>query len=182
MGTSKQKSSKYRQARYQNVGGQARLWAPWRINYVGAAKKKAGTCLFCDAYAHSSRHQVIFKTAHSVAMLNIYPYNNGHVMVAPGRHVRDLTPLKDYEILDIFRSLDRAKSLLKRCLRPDGFNIGMNIGRAGGAGITGHLHVHLVPRWAGDTNFMPALSGTKVISQSLEELLTLLRNAHKDSR
>jgi len=103
-------------------------------------------------------------------MLNIFPYNNGHLMVAPLRHVRDISLLDKEEILDLFASLNRAKALLEKVLSPDGYNIGINVSRTAGAGIPGHLHIHIVPRWNGDTNFMPVLNNTKIISQSLEEL------------
>jgi ATP adenylyltransferase len=112
-------------------------------------------------------------------MLNIFPYNNGHLMVAPLRHTRHLKRLSETEILDVFRGLIRAQKILSRVLKPDGFNIGINIGRASGAGITGHVHIHIVPRWIGDTNFMPSIHGTKVISQSLKELHRRL--AHVDA-
>jgi ATP adenylyltransferase len=109
------------------------------------------------------------------AVLNIYPYNNGHVMVAPRRHVADIGGLNAEEADGLFSLLKDVRLLLKTKLGPEGFNIGINEGRAAGAGIPGHLHIHVVPRWTGDTNFMPAVSGTKVIPQSLEELLELLR-------
>jgi ATP adenylyltransferase len=114
-------------------------------------------------------------------MLNIFPYNNGHVMVSPLRHVRDLEQLKEAEIIDLFRALGEAKSLLKKVLKPHGFNIGINLGRSAGAGITGHLHIHIVPRWAGDTNFMPVISDTKVLAQSLDELCKQLNYAQSKS-
>jgi ATP adenylyltransferase len=110
-------------------------------------------------------------------MLNIYPYNNGHLMISPKRHVRDLTQLKEAEMLDFIKALNKAKKLLDKVLKPDGYNIGANLGRAAGAGITGHLHLHIVPRWVGDTNFMSVTGSTKVISQSLKDLYKLLRDA-----
>jgi len=153
-----------------------RLWAPWRINYVCAKKKQKG-CIFCQAKKSASCDYVIFKTKNSICMLNRYPYNNGHLMVCPLRHVKDITDLTEKEVIDLFSCLKRAKKLLEKVLKPHGFNIGINIGRQGGAGITGHLHVHVVPRWAGDKNFMPSIAGTNVISQSLSELAKLLKNA-----
>lgn len=151
-----------------------KLWAPWRINYV-QAKKKPG-CIFC---ALSRRSHLVFATEHSLCLLNIFPYNNGHLMVAPRRHVADLADLKDNEALDLFNSLKTVEKLLKQLLRPQGFNIGINLGEAAGAGIPGHLHIHIVPRWKGDTNFMPVLNNTKVISQSLQELLKRLKDAYR---
>lgn len=110
-------------------------------------------------------------------MLNIFPYNNGHVMVSPLRHKKEFNLLSDKEIVDLFRTVDKIKALLEKVLKPDGYNIGINIGKSAGAGITGHLHIHIVPRWIGDSNFMPALYDTKIISQSLDELYKLLINA-----
>lgn len=109
-------------------------------------------------------------------MLNIFPYNNGHVLVSPKRHVRELSLLKDAEVIDLVKSINKTKEILTKVLRPEGFNIGINLGRVAGAGVIGHLHVHIVPRWRGDTNFMPTLSGTKVISQSLQELHKILKS------
>lgn len=108
-------------------------------------------------------------------MLNIYPYNNGHVMVFPKRHVAGLDELKGVEVLELFNSLVEIQKRLQKCLKAQGFNIGINLGQVSGAGIPGHLHIHLVPRWTGDTNFMPVVFKTKVISQSLEELFKLLK-------
>ena len=110
-------------------------------------------------------------------MLNIYPYNNGHVMVAPKRHIRDLSQLDDAQMLDLIKALNKAKKLLDNVLKPDGYNIGANLGRAAGAGIAGHLHLHIVPRWVGDTNFMSTISSTKIISQSLKDLYKRLKYA-----
>lgn len=117
-------------------------------------------------------------------MLNLYPYNNGHLLVAPQRHIRNLCQLKKQETLDLFSALNLSQKLLDRVLKPQGYNIGINLFRASGAGITGHLHIHLVPRWHGDTNFMPVLSKSKVISQSLDELYKQLKSAYakRDSR
>jgi ATP adenylyltransferase len=155
-----------------------KLWAPWRINYISSKKKQKG-CVFCRAQKHNPKDYVIFKTKKSICLLNIYPYNNGHILLAPLRHIRDLRQLTEGEILDLFKSLKRAKKLLQKVLKPQGYNIGFNLTRFAGAGITGHLHLHIVPRWVGDTNFMPAVCGTKVISQSLDELSRFLKNADK---
>jgi len=154
----------------------SRLWAPWRIRYIRMAKKEK-KCIFCLAKNVKRKERVVFRTKYSICMLNIFPYNNGHLMVAPLRHTRDLDALTEKEGIDILKSIIRAKKLLKKTLKPDGFNIGANIGKAGGAGITGHLHIHVVPRWFGDTNFMPVVNNTKIISQSLDELLIKLRHA-----
>ena len=155
-----------------------RLWAPWRINYIKAKQKKG--CIFCQA-AKFKRDYVIFRSRHAIAMLNIFPYNNGHVMVSPIRHIRDLGELNESEILDVFGTLNETKKLLEKALKPQGFNIGINLASSAGAGITNHLHIHIVPRWAGDTNFMPVTANTKVISQSLDELYRQLNYAQSKS-
>lgn len=151
-----------------------RLWAPWRINYISSKKKQKG-CIFCHAKNNPLNDYVIFKTAKSICLLNKYPYNNGHLMICPLRHISDISLVKDDEMLDLFRSLRRAKAMLEKVLKPQGYNIGINLGRVAGAGILGHLHLHIVPRWTGDKNFMPSVSGTKVISQSLDELSKRLK-------
>jgi ATP adenylyltransferase len=154
-----------------------KLWAPWRITYVQG--KKAKGCIFCAAAkTQGAAEHVVFKTEHALCMLNIFPYNNGHLMVAPLRHVRDLSKLRDGELLDLMRGVEKARVLLEKTLKPEGFNIGINMSAVAGAGIPGHLHVHIVPRWKGDTNFMPVLGDTKIISQSLTQLHTLLRHAY----
>jgi len=145
-----------------------RLWAPWRINYI--RRPKAKRCIFCNPDKY-----VVLKTAHSIAMLNIFPYNNGHMMVAPVNHIKDLSQLSEVEIIDLFAVIKKTKKLLDKILKPQGYNIGINLGMAAGAGIPGHLHIHIVPRWNGDTNFMPLIAKTKVISQSLEELYKQLK-------
>ncbi len=146
----------------------SRLWAPWRINYIKNIKPRI--CIFCKARGKKSNDYVILRTKYSLAMLNIFPYNNGHTLVAPLRHVKKISQLQKREILDLWSTLNKVQALLDRVLKPEGYNIGMNISRVAGAGIPGHLHVHIVPRWKADTNFMPVLSDTKIISQSLDEL------------
>jgi len=158
-----------------------KLWAPWRYQYVSASKKKQG-CIFCQAYSQKNSAEVIFRSEHSVAMLNIFPYNNGHMLIAPKAHLADLSKLNDAQLLDLMRALDKAKKLLQSVLKPDGFNIGINLKRSAGAGITDHLHLHIVPRWVGDTNFMPVFSKTKIISQSLKELAKLLKKCLKQKK
>ena len=152
-----------------------RLWAPWRINYIRKSNEKG--CIFCRARKSSREKYVLFKTRYSMAVLNIYPYNNGHSMVAPLRHVGDIARLKDEEALDLMRSLNKLKRMLDKALKAHGYNIGININRSAGAGVVGHLHVHIVPRWKGDTNFISTVYDTKIISQSLDELFRLLKDA-----
>lgn len=150
-----------------------KLWAPWRLKYIRALNQKG--CIFCRAKRKKGNDYVFLKSAHSIALLNIYPYNNGHAMVAPIKHVKDLSGLKDNELLDLMSTLNKAKGMLDKVLKPQGYNIGINLTRVAGAGIPAHLHIHIVPRWKGDTNFMPVVFGTKIISQSLGELLKQLK-------
>lgn len=149
-----------------------KLWAPWRSRFVKARKKKG--CIFCLRKRKDKNAFVVKKTRFSFALLNIYPYNNGHVMVSPYRHVKDLKGLTDKELLDIMKLVRDMQTLLEERLKPHGFNIGINTGKVAGAGYKDHVHIHIVPRWLGDTNFMPATGNTKVIPQSLEELRILL--------
>lgn len=151
-----------------------RLWAPWRIKYVSQKKK---TCIFCQTIKsrQDKNNFLLARQTHCFSILNIFPYNNGHIMVAPNRHIGSLEKLNDKEILDLLRLVNRTKMALDKCLKPDGYNIGLNIGRSAGAGFPGHVHIHIVPRWSGDTNFMPVLGNTRVISQSLKELYQRLK-------
>ncbi len=149
------------------------LWAPWRQEYILAEKKG---CIFCRAVEDTDddKNLVVYRGKESFLILNRYPYNYGHLMIAPNKHKCDFDELSDQEMLEIMRLLQRVKAGLKEYLNPEGFNIGVNIGKAAGAGEQ-HLHFHIVPRWVGDTNFMPVTSETKVISQHLSELLKKLR-------
>jgi ATP adenylyltransferase len=151
-----------------------KLWAPWRSKFIYSRKKKG--CIFCgNKIGKKSDRHVIERAKLSFSILNIYPYNNGHVMVAPYRHVKSLELLSDAEVADLMKLVIKTKVKLGKMLKPDGFNIGMNIGKAGGAGYAGHIHIHIVPRWEGDTNFMPVLSGTKVVSESLDAMSGLFK-------
>lgn len=158
-----------------------RLWAPWREAYVTAVIQKKSGCAFCAILkAREDRRNLIFaRSAHSFAVLNLYPYNNGHSLIVPARHVGDLDRLRPEERLDFFDLMSATKRLLKAVLKPDGFNIGMNLGRVAGAGIPGHVHMHVVPRWKGDVNFMPVVNGTRVISQSMQALFQQLKKAQR---
>ncbi len=157
---------------------QNRLWAPWRIKYV---QKKSKKCLFCKIFnsKNDKRNFLIKRGRFCFSVLNIYPYNNGHLMVAPFRHVNDLNKLKKEELWDLILNLNEVKSILEKILKPQGFNIGINIGRVAGAGFPGHVHIHIVPRWKGDTNFMPVTAETKVLSQSLVELYKKIKDAYQ---
>jgi len=149
-----------------------RLWAPWRSAYLIRASRRSSPCIFC--LAKRSRHDrkalVIYRGRTVFGLLNRYPYNNGHLMVTVYRHLNDLSRLTQEETTELMAVMALLIRRLTRLLHPDGFNIGLNLGRAAGAGIPGHLHWHLVPRWHEDTNFMPVTARTKVISESLEAL------------
>ncbi len=151
-----------------------KIWAPWRKEYI--LQKKAKGCIFCTAPKEDRdrKNYIVKRTGHSFAILNLFPYNNGHLMVAPYRHTKDLEGLTDGELLDLMDLLKTSKRLLNKVLKPAGFNIGINIGKSSGAGIINHLHIHIVPRWTGDMNFMPVISDTKVIPESLESLYSRL--------
>ena len=156
-----------------------RLWAPWRSGFVRHVGHR-GPCFFCAAKRsrNDPRHHVIARGRTAFAILNRYPYNNGHLLVAPYRHLGDLAGLTLTEWGDILRLSRRLMKRLTQALHPHGFNMGANLGRAAGAGVPGHLHLHVVPRWDGDTNFVPVLGQTKILSQSLDELYTLLTASH----
>lgn len=158
-----------------------RLWAPWRGAYVKMAAKSKG-CFFCRYVRgrKDSANYVIERSKFSFSVLNLYPYNNGHVMVAPQKHVADLEKMLPEERQDLVDLLIRMKRRLKRVLEPDGFNIGFNEGRVAGAGLEGHLHIHVVPRWNGDTNFMPVIGETKVLPASLKEMHRKLSSSPGD--
>ena len=164
------------------------LWAPWRQTYIETPKDKPSggdeECFICrgSAGADDRASYVLHRTALSVVVLNRFPYNNGHLLVCPTAHKGQLEELADDELLDLQLLLRRLTGIIRRRMNADGFNIGLNLGRVAGAGVPGHLHWHLVPRWFGDTNFMPVVGDTKVISQSLEALYDLLREElSKDS-
>jgi ATP adenylyltransferase len=154
------------------------LWAPWRLSYVTAARPESAqnSCFLCASQADHDdrRHLIVLRTARSVVVLNRFPYNNGHLLVAPRLHKGTLRELDAEELLEIMETLRRMVGLLGDLMHPAGFNIGLNLGEAAGAGLPGHLHWHIVPRWHGDTNFMPILADTKVIAQSLDALYDLL--------
>lgn len=155
------------------------LWAPWRIEFIKAPRH--GGCFLCEkSQACASRdgeNLVIGRGQHAYVLVNTFPYNSGHLLVAPFRHVPDLGDLTPAELLEIMQLTVRAQAVMTQIMRPDGFNFGFNLGAAAGAGLPGHVHGHLVPRWVGDTNFMPVLGGTRVVPQALAETAALLRRA-----
>ncbi len=149
------------------------LWAPWRIEYIKKAKKeektKEGGCILCQkpAEANDVANYILYRGQQNFIVLNAYPYNAGHLMIVPFRHIAQLDGLTKKELYEHYELVSRSVAVLRRVLAPGGFNIGMNLGRIAGAGIDQHIHSHVVPRWAGDTNFMPVLAGTDVISEAL---------------
>ncbi len=154
------------------------LWAPWRLSYVAAPRPPAGAdpCFFCRGLAetHDRENLIALRTPLSAVLLNRFPYNNGHLLVAPLAHKARLDALSPEEHLDLMQTTQRMVAVLDGLMKPDGYNIGVNLGRSAGAGVPGHLHWHIVPRWDGDTNFMPVLTDVKVIAQSLDALYDLL--------
>jgi ATP adenylyltransferase len=158
-----------------------RLWAPWRETYISKLTTKKRSCVFCRILAeHKDKQHLIFiRKPYAYAVLNLYPYSNGHCLVVPNRHVADITQLPQEEYIGLMELLKEAKDLLQKVFKPHGFNVGMNLGPAAGAGIPGHVHVHIVPRWQGDHNFMPVIADTKVISQSLSGIYRKLDDAYK---
>jgi ATP adenylyltransferase len=155
------------------------LWAPWRLEYIAQADEQEG-CVFCDEAAGSLAPAASLRLhagAAAIALLNKFPYSSGHLMVAPRRHVGALGDLTDDEALEIHRYAVAAVGVLTDVYGPEGFNLGWNLGRAAGAGIADHVHLHVVPRWAGDTNFMPVLADVKVIPEHLLETRDRLREA-----
>ena len=123
-----------------------------------------------------------FESKFSLVLLNAFPYNNGHLLIAPKKHVSSLEKLKEEELLDLIKTVKKMLTILRRVLKPDGFNIGINIGKEAGAGIDKHLHIHIVPRWRGDVNFMPICSNTKVIPQSLKETAQKLKRCLQEKK
>jgi ATP adenylyltransferase len=152
-----------------------KIWAPWRSKYVRLKNKKG--CLFCRAYksGKDKANFVVFRDRKSFVMMNIFPYNNGHLMISPVKHAAELSCLSDEEMLSCLRLIEKSCRVLKKVLHPHAFNIGLNLGQDAGAGIVKHLHFHVVPRWRGDTNCMPVISNAKIVPQSLNELYEKLK-------
>jgi ATP adenylyltransferase len=153
------------------------LHAPWRIKYILAPKPSLDESIFTEIAQSSDdeTNYVIARDRTCFALLNKYPYTGGHLMVVPYKQAPDLNELTDEELTDLMKLTRRCKNALAKVMKPDGFNIGINLGKVAGAGISGHLHIHVVPRWQGDTNFMPVLGKTVVVPQALTELAAELR-------
>lgn len=155
------------------------LHAPWRIQYILAPKPVQAQSLFTQIAqaGDDEAHHVIARRKSCYALLNTFPYNGGHLMVVPYRQVSDLEGLTTEELTELMELTRECVAALRRTMKPDGFNVGLNLGKCAGAGITEHLHVHVVPRWSGDTNFMPVLGQTSVLPQALVEVALQLREA-----
>ena len=160
-----------------------RMWSPWRSRYIATfkenGKKKKKQSLFVDAWRSDDDdgNLIVWRGKRCFVIMNRYPYNSGHLMIVPVRQVADVRKLTTAEMTEIMKTVQRGITALMRVMRPHGFNFGANIGRVSGAGIDNHVHFHLVPRWNGDTNFMPVLADTKVISEEIQETMLKLRAA-----
>ena len=151
------------------------LYSPWRIKYILSEKEKK--CIFClkPSKKDDEKNLILFRSDSSFVIMNTFPYNNGHLMVVTNNHVSLLNDLNDIQLNDLFKIVRSCEKVLKKVYNPDGINIGLNLGKAAGAGIDEHLHVHIVPRWIGDVNFMTSISGTRVIPESFEKTYKLLK-------
>jgi ATP adenylyltransferase len=161
-----------------------RLWAPWRMAYIKSGdlvKPGPSGCIFCDkpAQQEDKANLIVHRGKTAFVLMNLFPYNNGHLMIAPYKHTSSLADLDDEARLEIMSLSCEAQRALETAFRPEGYNLGMNLGKVAGAGIADHLHLHIVPRWNGDTNFMPVLADTKVLPDSLESSYTKIVEAWK---
>ena len=155
------------------------LWAPWRMEYISNNTKENG-CIFCPGQKGSLRErQILYLGKHALAMMNKYPYINGHLLVAPTRHVPTLDQLQQTEIVALMSLVNHSLHILKKAMKAEGFNVGLNLGKVAGAGVEDHLHFHIVPRWNGDTNFMTVFGDVRVIPEHLEETYSRLSRLFK---
>jgi ATP adenylyltransferase len=153
------------------------IWAPWRLEYIKSADDDSG-CVFCRAIEGDDEERlVVHRGSRAIALLNKYPYASGHFMVAPTRHVGEYGDLDEEEVLELHRFASAGMGALADLYAPQGYNVGWNLGRIAGAGVVDHVHVHVVPRWAGDTNFMPVLGDVKVLPEHLQETRRKLADA-----
>ena len=146
-----------------------RIFAPWRIRYIESPKYEG--CIFCDFPKENKDEErlILYRGKSSFVIMNNYPYNPGHLMIAPYRHVASVEELNEEEALEMMKLSQKMVEVIKKAMNPDGFNLGINLGKVAGAGIEDHIHLHIVPRWNGDTNFMPVLADVKVIPEAIEE-------------
>ncbi|ADD69580.1 histidine triad (HIT) protein [Denitrovibrio acetiphilus DSM 12809] len=160
--------------------GVKRLWAPWRMSYISGIGK-SDECVFCHNPAQDpskdKENLILYRGRHNFIIMNLYPYNNGHLMVVPYKHTGDLCDLNDDEMLELMQLSQLTLRVFKKVFSPEGFNTGFNIGKAAGAGIRQHIHFHVLPRWTGDTNFMPVLGETRVISEHIFDTYDTLKEA-----
>lgn len=157
------------------------LYSPWRLKYILSNKDEK--CILClKPSQKDDDHLILFRSENSFVMMNLYPYNNGHLMVVPNNHVPTLNKLSKEELNDLFETVQLCEKVLQRKYNPDGFNIGINLGKSAGAGIDEHLHVHIVPRWAGDVNFMTSIGGTRVIPENFETAFRQLKEQFDNER
>ncbi len=161
-----------------------RLWAPWRKTYIRPSKKKSGSCVFCSIRSSrmDAKNYVLKRGNTCYSVLNLYPYNNGHILIVPNRHVDSIGKLSAKEKLEWLELAEEMQAALQKAIKPHGFNMGINLGRIAGAGIPGHLHLHIVPRWKGDVNFMPVFADTRVISESMQSVYKSLAPAMKKKK
>lgn len=155
------------------------LWAPWRMAFIEPQKPPKPGCIFCTQPAEhqDEKHHIIYRGEHCFMMLNLYPYNNGHLMVAPFKHIGSLELLDPTTLTEMMSQAQLALKALRLTMKPDGFNMGINQGKAAGAGFAEHIHYHIVPRWQGDTNFMPVLADIKVMPEHLDIVYHRLHTA-----
>jgi ATP adenylyltransferase len=154
------------------------LWTPWRYAYISTADKSVG-CIFCDAINANDDHatRIVHRGTHCFVILNTFPYTNGHVMIVPYAHLDELRKLPSDSAAEMMALSQRVEGILREIYRPDGINLGMNLGKAAGAGVAGHLHMHVLPRWVADANFMTVVGETRVLPETLETTWEKLRNA-----
>lgn len=153
------------------------IWAPWRFEYISNSLKEEG-CIFCnrlhDDIKNDEKNLILYRALKSFVIMNKFPYNNGHLMIVPSSHKALISDLESDELSEMMFLLQQSEKIIRKTMQPDGFNIGVNMGKTAGAGIADHIHIHIVPRWDGDTNFMPVIGDIKVISESLESTYSKL--------
>ncbi len=155
------------------------LWAPWRMAYIAPETPQPQGCIFCTQPAENrdAEHHILYRGEHCFMMLNLYPYNNGHLMIAPYQHVGTIEGLPPETLTELMTQAQLALKALRAAMKPDGFNMGINQGKVAGAGFADHMHLHIVPRWNGDTNFMPVVADTKVMPEHLDVVYQKLKEA-----
>ncbi len=154
-----------------------RLWAPWRMGYILKNAKEKRGCFLCDELKKNDdrKNYILYRGKHSFVIMNLYPYNNGHLLIVPNAHVPDLEKLSADDLAELMKLTQASVNILKQDMNPEGFNIGINIGKTSGAGLPEHLHIQIVPRWTGDTSYITVFNETRVISESLDETYSRLR-------